>query len=139
MSALGPDFRFSVYNGTGQTIASGGITVKYRGWKYANDASVTFDGSATVPLNLGTTPASPTTLVNIAYLNSAAIDNSVAKLIGATIEFTVNAPASANGDVILYIERSLDDGTTFPDNGLGQVIAILNFTTSGVKRRIVHL
>jgi hypothetical protein len=78
-------------------------------------------------------------LTNVTYLNSAAIDNSVTKLIGATIEFTVSAPASANGDVILYIERSLDDGTTFPDNGLGQVVAVLNFTTSGTKRRIVHL
>ena len=139
MSALGPDFRFSVYNGTGQTIASGGIVVKYRGWKYANDASVVFDGSASVPLNLGAIPASPTTLVNTAYLNSAAIDNSTIKLIGATIEFTVTAPASSNGDVILYIDRSLDDGATFPDNGLGQVVCVLNFTTSGTKRRIIHI
>jgi hypothetical protein len=139
MSALGPDFRFVVYNGTGQTIASNGIIVRYRGWKYSNDASVAFDGSITTGLQLGTTPASPTTLTNATYLVSAAIDNSVTKLIGATIEFTVTAPASASGDVILYIERSLDDGTTFPDNGLGQVIAVLNFTTSGTKRRIVHL
>lgn len=139
MSALGPDFRFSIYNGTGQTIAGGGIVVRYKGWKYANDASVVFDGSIITAINLGTTPASPATLTNVTYLNSAAIDNSVAKLIGATIEFTVSAPASSNGDVILYIERSLDDGTTFPDNGLGQVVAVLNFTTSGTKRRIVHL
>ena len=139
MSALGPDYRFVVFNGTGQTIASGGVLIRYRGWKYSNDASVAFDGSTTIALQLGTTPASPTTLTNSTYLVSAAIDNNVAKLIGATIEFTVTAPASASGDVILYIERSLDDGTTFPDNGLGQVVSVLNFTTSGTKRRIVHL
>ena len=45
MSALGPDFRFTIYNSTGQTIAAGGIIVRYKGWKYANDASVTFEPS----------------------------------------------------------------------------------------------
>jgi hypothetical protein len=72
-------------------------------------------------------------------MSSDAIDNSTSKWVGATIEFTVIAPASSNGDVVLYIDRSLDDGTTFPDNGLGQVIAVLNFTTSGTKRRTIHI
>ncbi len=139
MSALGPDFRFTVYNSTGQTIAAGGILVRYKGWKYANDASVSFESSITTAVNLSTVPASPSTLTNTTYMSSAAIDNSVTKLIGATIEFTVTAPASSNGDVILYIDRSLDDGATFPDNGLGQVVCVLNFTSAGTKRRIIHI
>jgi hypothetical protein len=139
MSALGPDFRFTVLNSTGQTIAASGVVVRYKAWRYANDASVQFDSSVVTPITLGSIPASPGTLINNSYMSSDAIDNSTSKWVGATIEFTVTAPASSNGDVVLYIDRSLDDGTTFPDNGLGQVIAVLNFTTSGTKRRTIHI
>ena len=65
MSALGPDFRFTIYNSTGQTIAAGGIIVRYKGWKYANDASVTFESSVSTPVNLSTVPRIVTVLVQI--------------------------------------------------------------------------
>jgi hypothetical protein len=141
MSILGPTYRFVVENRTGQTIsAANGIMVEYKGWKFASDGSIVFNSSFTPAIVLSSLPVSnSTSLTNLSYLFSDIIDNLAVKLIGLTIEFTVTVPASSNGNVILYLERSVDGGSTWPDAGLGQPIGFLNFTTSGTKRTTINL
>lgn len=133
MSALGLTYRVVIQNTTGQTISANNVTVKQRAWKFGTDGSITFEGSAQTIYSNGSTQATAT------YVNGTTQDNSTNKWIGATLEFTVTAPASSNGDVVLWLDRSVDGGTTWSDNGLGQVIGILNFTTSGTKRRVIHI
>ncbi len=141
MSILGPTYRFVVENRTGQTIsAANGIIVRHKGWKFFTDGSIVFNSNFTPAIVLSTLPVSNTsTLTNLSFLYSDLIDNISPKLIGTTIEFTVTAPASSNGNVILYLERSIDGGSTWPDTGLGQPIGFINFTTSGTKRITINL
>ena len=141
MSILGPTYRFVVENRTGQTIsAANGIIVRHKGWKFFTDGSIVFNSNFTPVIVLSTLPVSNTsTLTNLSFLYSDLIDNISPKLIGTTIEFTVTAPASSNGNVILYLERSIDGGSTWPDTGLGQPIGFINFTTSGTKRITINL
>ncbi len=141
MSILGPTYRFVVENRTGQTIsAANGIIVRHKGWKFFTDGSIVFNSNFTPAIVLSTLPVSNTsTLTNLSFLYSDLIDNISPKLIGTTIEFAVTAPASSNGNVILYLERSIDGGSTWPDSGLGQPIGFLNFTTSGTKRITINL
>lgn len=141
MSILGPTFRLLVENRTGQTIsAANGIVVKYKGWKFASEGSIVFDSAFTPIIVLGSLPVSASTsLANLNFLGSDLKDNLVPKLVGSTIEFTVTAPASSNGNVILYLDRSIDGGSTWPDLGLGQVIGFLNFTAAGTKRVTINL
>lgn len=129
------NYRFKVQNRTGQTITQdNGVTVKARRVKLDSSGALSFEGSEATVLDNGTTDIS-----NNAYLAGTAQDNSTDKWLGGDFEFTVTAPASSNGDVLLFFERSTDGGTDFDDDGLGKLITSLNFTTSGTKRRSFSL
>lgn len=125
---LGPTYRFQVLNSTGQTIAVAGISVRVRRFKYGTDGSATFESSQATAISTGGTTA------NGAYATSSTIDNTTDKYLGGSAEFTVVAPTSASGNVTLYLQRSVDGGTTWGDDGLGVQVATLNFTASGTKR-----
>jgi hypothetical protein len=113
MSILGPAFRLVIENRTGQTIsAASAIQIKIRQWKFDTSGQITFQSSPTVILNLGFTPFdNPTTVANLGFLASNVVENYVDKYIGAEIELTVSAPASSNGNVILYLDRSQQPST----------------------------
>jgi hypothetical protein len=140
MSILGPAFRLVIENRTGQTIsAASAIQIKIRQWKFDTSGQITFQSSPTVILNLGFTPFdNPTTVANLGFLASNVVENYVDKYIGAEIELTVSAPASSNGNVILYLDRSIDSAT-FSDVSLAQVLGDISFTTTATKRLVVHL
>lgn len=126
---LGHTYRFKVLNDTGQTIVANAVKVYGRRWKYGSDGSITFEGSEGTLLDNGST------IADNAYSAGTTQDNSSNKYIGGDFIFEVTAPASSNGDVTLYLEKSTDGGTDFDDDGLGMAVARLNFTTSGTKRR----
>ena len=126
-------YRFTVKNETGQTIATSSIFVRARRVKMDAAGALTFEGSE------DTVTTSGSTLANNAYLTGTTQDNSTNVWLGGDFEFTVTAPASSNGNVLCYLEGSTDGGTDWPDNGLGQIVAILNFTTSGTKRTFFEL
>jgi hypothetical protein len=121
------NYRFTVQNVTGQTLAALGAMVKLRRWKRASDGSITFEASeATVLENTGT-------LNTATYLDGAIQDNATLKWEGATVCFEVTAPASSSGPVILYFKRSCDGGTTFDDNTYALEIERFQFTAAGSK------
>lgn len=130
---LGRNYRFTAKNETGQTIAAAATTVNARRYKFASDGSITFE---TAEANILSNAA---TLANGAYTAEDAVDNSADKWLGGTFEFVVIAPASSNGNVILYYEESTDGGTDWPDSGLSHVVAVLNFTVAGTKRTTLQL
>jgi hypothetical protein len=127
MIGLPLTYRFKVLNGCGQTIAINSIFLYARRTKVGSDGFLSFESSEATLLSSGSTLSSGS------YLAGTTQDNSSNKYLGGDFSFVVTAPASASGDVTLYFERSTD-GTNFDDAGLGDVVAILNFTTSGTKR-----
>ena len=131
---LGPTYRFTIYNSTGQTLAANAVTIKPRRWKYGTDGSLTDEASGTAEIL-----AQTATVVNAAYKVGTTQVNTTDKYIGGFFEITVTAPASSNGDVTVYCERSVDAGTTFPDNGQGVWVKGFNFTTSGTKRDVIEV
>ena len=141
MSILGPTYRFAVENRTGQTISTaGGVVLRIRPWKISSAGEIFFDSSFSTILNLSFVPLGGATSVgNLGYLYSNIIDNLANAYIGAEVELTVTAPASSNGNVILYLERSVDGGATWTDAGLGQILGDILFTTAGTKRLVIHL
>lgn len=120
-------YRFTVFNGTGQTIAANAVRVKSRRWKFSSTGSLVYEGSEVELLNNGSM------ISNSNYSSSSTIDNSSDLYIGGDFSFHVTAPSSANGDVLLYYDRSTDGGSTWNSNGLGTLVCVLNFTTSGTK------
>lgn len=131
---LGPTYRFTIYNATGQTLAANAVTIKPRRWKYGTDGSITDEASG-----VADTLAQTATLANATYKTGTTQDNLTNKYIGGFFEITITAPASSAGDVIIYCERSVDGGTTWPDNGRGEWVATINFTAAATKRDVVEL
>jgi hypothetical protein len=130
MIGLPTHYRFKVYNKTGQTIASGGNANVYsKRVKFDSSGALTFEGSeAIVLVNTGSS------ISDSAYFAGTTQDNTTDKYIGGHFTFKVTAPASSSGDVTLFFERSTDGGTTWDDDGLGEPVATINFTTSGTKK-----
>ena len=121
------NYRFTVQNSCGQTLAAMGAMLKMRRWKRASDGSVTFESAeATVFENTGT-------LATGAYLDGTIQDNSTTKWEGATACFEVTAPTSASGPVVLLFKRSCDGGTLFDDNTHALELERLYFTAAGSK------
>lgn len=131
---LGQTYRFTAYNGTGQTLAANAITIKPRRWKYGTDGSLTDEASGTADVL-----AQTATLANTSYKTGNTQDNTTLKYIGGFFEITITAPTSSNGDVIIYRENSVDGGTTWPDNGGGEWLMTKNFTAAGTKRDTVEI
>ncbi len=129
------NYRFKIQNALGQTITQdNGITVKARRVKLDSNGALSFESSEATILDNGTTDVTASS-----YFAGTAQDNSTDKWLGGDFEFTVTAPVSSSGDVRLFLERSTDGGTDWDDDGLGQIVAVLTFTTSGTKRRTFSL
>lgn len=126
---LGPTYRFTIQNTTGQTLAANAVTIKPRRWKYGTDGSLTNEASGVADVL-----AQTATLVNGGFKTGTTQDNLTDKYIGGFFEFTATAPATSLGNVLVYCERSVDGGTTWEDSGLGERVETLNFTAAGTKR-----
>lgn len=116
---LGHTYRYQVYNGTGVSVT---CTVKHRRWKFGTDGSIT-DAAEATPINA-------VSVGTLAYSNSATIDNSSDKYMGAAITVTFAPGASATGTVMLFLQRSTDGGTTWPSDGLGEPVGAHAFSSS---------
>jgi hypothetical protein len=126
-------YRFTVLNNCGQTISTGNVKVYGRRFKFDSSGALSYESTeATIWTSGGT-------VANAAYLSSSFEDNNTNKWIGGAFAFEVTAPASANGNVILFFERSTDGTTRVDTNGAGDVVAVLNFTTSGIKYKTFSL
>lgn len=129
-----PEFyRFQVKNETGETLAASAVTVEAKRLKFNGQAAIQYESSET---NVFTHAP---TIINDAYAEGATQDNSSDLFVGGHFEFEVTAPASADGNVTLFLQRSTDDGSTWDSDGLGEKVAAINFTTSGTKRASFEL
>ena len=148
------NYRFTVQNITGQTIAANGIVVHMRRWKRASDGSITFEATEATVLDNPTVLAAATfadiitplpggapvpQLATGGYQDGTAQDNSTDKWEGGTIDFRATAPVSANGSVILFFKRSTDGGTTFDDDAIAIELDRLSFTAAGTKRLTLQI
>ena len=130
---LGRTYRFQILNSTGQTLAASVNTITARREKRGSDGSLTFESSETTVFSNGSTQATGT------YANGSTIDNSTDEWEGGAFTVSITAPASSSGDVVVRLQRSTDAGTTWPDDGTGTIVRVINFTTSGTKKRNFYL
>lgn len=119
---LGHTYRYQVYNGTGVSVT---VTVKHRRWKFDTDGSITDAAEST--------PISAVSVGTLTYSNSATIDNSTDKYLGAAILASFAPGASATGLVLLLLQHSTDGGTSWPSDGEGWPICSEYFSASAVS------
>jgi len=124
---LGPTYRVTAVNNQG---ASATVTAKIRRWKFNSDGTPNYETSAATLINAVSVGAAGNT-------SSATVDNTTDKYLFAEVEFTV--VATSTGVVALYLSRSVDGGTTWPDVGEGKLIKAIDFSGAGTKTRVISV
>lgn len=119
MSALGNQYRWQVYNGTGVTVT---VTLDILLWKFGTDGSITFSAEST--------PISASALTTATYGNSSTVNNSSDKYLGAQITALFDVPSSATGAVSVFLQQSTDAGSTWPSDGQGLLVGSYYFNAS---------
>jgi hypothetical protein len=133
--ALGRTYRFTVLNSTGQTLAVAAIVIKGRRWYFDANGVMVWEGSEAAIDSNGST------LATAAYFNGTTQDNTspTRPYLGGTFRFTIITPASANGPIIVWLQRSTDGGTTWPDNGRGTQVLVLPGAASTTYTEVLEL
>jgi hypothetical protein len=134
--SLGRTYRFVVLNNTGQNLVAGTIVIRGRRWNFNTSGMQAWEAAEAVIDSNAATLATGSYWVGTV---AAGIDNSVNAHLGGTFRFSVTAPGASNGAVTIYLQRSTDGGTTWPDNGLGTPIKVFNFTTSGTQTDVIEI
>lgn len=116
---LGHTYRYQVYNATGVSVT---VTVKDRKFKFGSTGAREDATEAT--------QFSAVSVATVSYSNGSTVDNSTDKYLGADLTVTFAPGASATGQVTLFLQRSTDGGTTWPSNGLGEMIGAHVFAAS---------
>lgn len=121
-------YRVTVWNNLGQTIAANGVQVKCRRWKITDGAYDEETSEATL--------LDSSSLTQNSYESGTKQSNDDAGTgwYGGHFVMKVVGPTSSSGQVILRLDISTDDGTTWPDNGLGIQVAAISFTAAATKR-----
>jgi hypothetical protein len=118
---LGAYFRIICFNnsGTSSGATNATTTAKLKGWYISSSGVPTWGTETTIFSNTGAiTTGSYDTADATAQNNSGATN----PLIGAEIELKYVSTGTPTGPVTFYLQNSDDSGTTWPDNGNGEVL-----------------
>lgn len=127
---LAPFYRFQLVNNTGITIDDEDVTISYRPWKLDSQGGLVYDDEVQITVAadvsngaIGTTPTQ---------------DNTSDLFLGLTGgHLTVATGAGTLGSqphVILLLQTS-PDGTSWPDDGEGTVLAVVPISTAAVAEQ----
>lgn len=133
LGPFGRHWRIQAENrSTGVTIAIGGVVVDVEREKFDSSGALVTETPKTQIYS------NTVTITNTAFDQSGDVDNSVDKYLGATIWISVTTPGTPNGDVVIRLQVS-PDGVEWPDDGEGSILAVINFTVAGTKKRQVRI
>lgn len=116
---LGDYYRYQVYNGTDGTVTT---TIDAMDWKYGSDGSLTFSAEKT--------PMNASAISTVSYGNSTAYENGTDKYIGANLTVLFDVAATRSGLINVYLQRSTDNGATWPSGGQGILLGSYYFNAS---------
>lgn len=130
---LGKTYRIVAQNSTGVAFgAADVITIKAVRWNISSTGARNAEASeATL-----TAAGAGNSLAIGGFVATATQDNTAASTFwfGGEFKFTVTiSTATPNGNVNFYMQQSTDGGTTWPDNGKGEMIKSINFTATGTQ------
>ena len=133
---LGNYFRVIVFNNSGTNSGGAGtVTVKKRGWWIGTTGVPNWSAVATIFSNAALISTGAYNTADATAFNNAGAGNPE---IGAEFECRYDGTGSPTGPVNFILQRSVDGGSTWPDNGQGEIIATLNPTAAATYRTVVE-
>lgn len=121
---LSSHYRIQIANNTGVTAT---VSITAKRFKYASDALVYESSASTLAASMSVTTAG--------YNATATVDNTTNLYLGGDFAVEVTVSGSPSGTVQMRLQRSVDGGTTWPENGAGELISSLYITAAGTYRR----
>lgn len=136
MVGLPETYRFAIYNSTGATISNGpagepGPTVSGRRVRFDNTGMLSYEATSTVFFSI--TSLSGGNIGANSYRTGSTFSNTASGWLGGEFSISSFAPSAASGNVVVYLETSVDGGTTWPSpasaNGAGGglPVAVIGF------------
>jgi hypothetical protein len=127
---LARNYRFTVENKLGQTIAVDDVDITARRWKPNASGTLNFETVETL------FHREPNTVANNAFFATSGADNTTSGFYGGDFSCKLTAPASSDGRLIIRYEVSTDGGAAFGSGnsavtGAGDIVAVMNVTTAG--------
>lgn len=134
---LGNYYRVLPYNNSGTNSGGAGtITVKQKCWYVSTTGVPTWLATTTIFSNAALlATASYGVVGDCTPFNNGGAAN---PCVGAEFECRYDGTGSPTGPVQFFLQRSTDAGTTWPDNGQGEIIATLNPTAAATYRTVVE-
>ncbi len=143
MSQVGlpESYRFCVFNQTGITIsnlAAGSEkppTISGRRVRFDSTGTLSFEAASFVFFSV-TSLSNNNNIGNNSYVAGSTLSNTVSGWLGGEFSISVGTLSNASGNVTVYLETSVDGGTTWPSpasaNGAGGgiVIAVVGFAST---------
>lgn len=126
MSQIGlPEtWRFVVKNETGQNLSGGDVRVTAIRTKLDNVGALEFEASQARLFSM------TSALADGGFEVGSTQSNIVDKFLGGDFLMEAFASGGASGDITLYFQNSPDDGTTFPTDGAGDIVQVINFVST---------
>jgi hypothetical protein len=128
MTALAANWRIQVKNATGQT--SGAVSIKGKRWKPGSsgeidheDTEQTFLSVASIASGAFAAPSNP----------GISNDGTGEGYHGVQLSISITNGSSA-GNYEIYLQHSSDGGTTWPDDGEGELIGVIAVDVSATKK-----
>ena len=134
---------FGIFNQTGATISNGpaaqpGPTVSGRRVRFDSTGTLSFEATSMVFFSL-TSLSGTGAAVNIganSYRTGSTFSNTASGWLGGEFSISTFGPSAASGNVVVYLETSVDGGTTWPSpasaNGAGGgiIVAVIGFAST---------
>lgn len=125
---LARNFRFTIQNNLGDSVAQNNIEIESRKWKGSDDGTVAFEAAEESVYLMDAT-----VLNDAGWDSGAAFDNSGTgdEWEGGDFELYVKLAAGTyDGTVDVYYEPSTDAGSQFADNGEGHLVCVFAIATT---------
>lgn len=140
--ALGKNYRFVVQNNTGVTLPANRINITGRRWNFDISGLQNWESAESTFVASGDGQTASAILTNQSYGASSGLENGGSKYLGGTFKLKASwngAGVTPNGTVVVFLQRSPDNGTTWPDNGQGTPIVILPCTSQAIFQTAVEI
>lgn len=141
MSQIGlPEtWRVGIFNNTGATISNAtnqpGPTISGRRVRFDSTGTLSYEAASFVFFSI-TSLSGNVNIGNNSYRTGSTISNTISAWLGGEFTISVFGGSGCSGNLVVYLEHSVDGGTTWPSpasaNGAGGgiIIAVVGFAST---------
>lgn len=139
MIGLPETYRFGLFNTTGATISNGpatqpGPTISGRRVRFDTTGTLSFEAASFVFFSV--TSLSGGNIGANSYRTGSTWSNTVSGWLGGEFSISSFGQSGCSGDLVVYMETSVDGGTTWPSpasangTGGGIIVAVVGFAST---------